>query len=399
MNDYQTLICVDSASKKFCRKLKKSLWYGMQDILSEVTGRQRSHDLRPDEFWALKDVSFGLRRGECLGVIGPNGSGKSTLLKMINGLLRPDRGRIVVRGRVGALIELGTGFNPILTGRENIYNNAAVLGMTKAAVDKKLDEIIDFAEIGDFIDTAVQSYSSGMKVRLGFAVAAHLDPDVLLIDEVLAVGDVGFRAKCYNYLAGFLKNCAVILVSHSMPHIDRYCQKAMLMVNGQAVCHDITNKVIKEYYGVFKSEKSTVVEYDKNKLHFFSTLDRDNRPITAIQHGALLRIIIKATLDGDVIFPVMHLSFLNRELQIVAISKSPPRVIRNVYTGVTEIQADIEPFILNTGAYKISLLVLDEKEHRHLLWYNAAWDIEVVGDMLNYGSAGIYFDATWKQSA
>ena len=189
------LIQVDRVSKRFCRDLKRSLWYGVKDMTAELFGQSRAvDDLRKGEFWAVEDVSFAVRRGECVGLIGPNGAGKSTLLKMLNGLIKPDAGRITMRGRVGALIELGTGFNPILTGRENIYNNAAVLGLDKAFVDRRLDDIIAFAEIGDAIDAPVRSYSSGMKVRLGFAVAAHMEPDVLLIDEVLAVGDAGFRA-------------------------------------------------------------------------------------------------------------------------------------------------------------------------------------------------------------
>ena len=187
------LVKVEGVSKKFCRNLKRSLWYGVKDISSELFGSTKNSQLRPKEFWAVDDVSFELKRGECLGLIGHNGAGKSTLLKMLNGLIKPDKGKITMKGRIGALIELGAGFNPILTGRENIYNNGAVLGFSKKEIDAKFDAIIEFAEIDDFIDTPVQNYSSGMKVRLGFAVAAQMEPDVLIIDEVLAVGDVGFR--------------------------------------------------------------------------------------------------------------------------------------------------------------------------------------------------------------
>jgi len=183
--DKETLVQVKNVSKKFCRDLKKSLLYGAQDIAGEFLGYYgRNAQLRPEEFWALKDISFDLKRGECLGIIGKNGSGKSTILKLINGLLKPDAGRVTVRGRVGALIELGAGFNPILTGRENIYINGAVLGLGKREIDKKLDQIIDFSELEEFIDMPVQSYSSGMKVRLGFSIAAQMDPDILIIDEV-----------------------------------------------------------------------------------------------------------------------------------------------------------------------------------------------------------------------
>jgi lipopolysaccharide transport system ATP-binding protein len=195
------IVRVEGVSKKFCRDLKRSLWYGLKDTAADLLGGRSSNGLRPDEFWALDGVSLELARGECLGLIGRNGAGKTTLLKMLNGLIKPDKGRIELAGRVGALISLGAGFNPILTGRENIYVNGSVLGLTKKEIDSKLAEIVAFAEIDDFIDTPVQSYSTGMQVRLGFAVATAMQPDVLLLDEVLAVGDVAFRAECYERLA------------------------------------------------------------------------------------------------------------------------------------------------------------------------------------------------------
>ncbi len=203
----ETLVIVEHVAKKFCRDLKTSLWYGMKDLGSEFLAHKPNDDiqLRPKEFWAVKDINFELKRGECLGLIGRNGAGKSTLLKILNGLIKPDKGRIEMRGRIGALIELGSGFNPILTGRENIYNNGSVLGLNKKEIDAVLDEIIDFSEIEKFIDTPVQYYSSGMKVRLGFSVAAHMKPDVLILDEVLAVGDSGFKIKSFNKINSIMR--------------------------------------------------------------------------------------------------------------------------------------------------------------------------------------------------
>lgn len=194
----EVLVKVENVSKKFCKDLKTSLKYGVQDLTAQIFGKDRNQALRDKEFWAVNDISFEVKRGECLGLIGHNGAGKSTLLKMLNGLIQPDRGSIEMRGRVGALIELGAGFSPILTGRENIYNNAAILGFTKKEVDTKIEEIIAFSEICEFIDMPVQYYSSGMKVRLGFAIAAQMQPDILIIDEVLAVGDLGFVLKCFK---------------------------------------------------------------------------------------------------------------------------------------------------------------------------------------------------------
>mgnify|MGYP000630762545 CR=1 FL=1 len=231
----EVLVKVEGLSKKFCKDLKTSLWYGVKDLVSGITGSQANRPLRDKEFWAVKDITFELRRGECLGLIGHNGAGKSTLLKILNGLINPDEGSVTMRGRVGALIELGAGFNPILTGRENIYNNGAVLGFTRKEIDAKVEEIIDFSEIREFIDMPVQNYSSGMKVRLGFSVAVQMEPDVLIIDEVLAVGDLGFYFKCLNKIGELIPKTAVIYVSHNMPQVARICTKILLLDKGKSI--------------------------------------------------------------------------------------------------------------------------------------------------------------------
>lgn len=246
----ESILSVEHASKKFCRSLKRSLWYGMRDVAAELTGQSGADGLRlrPSEFLAIDDVSFELQRGECLGLIGPNGAGKSTLLKMLNGLIRPDAGQISVRGRVCALIELGSGFSPILTGRENVYVNGAVLGFSKKEIDAKFDEIVDFAELDESIDAPVQSYSSGMYVRLGFAVAAQLNPCILLVDEILAVGDMAFRVKCMNRIWSLLKSgVGVILVSHNMYHIQAFSTQAVLLEKGKIGCEGEPGLVVNEY--------------------------------------------------------------------------------------------------------------------------------------------------------
>jgi lipopolysaccharide transport system ATP-binding protein len=231
----EALVAVEGVGKKFCRSLKRSLWYGVVDLAAElIPVRPNREALRPQEFWALRDVSFALKAGESLGLIGPNGAGKTTLLRMLSGLIRPDAGRIAVRGRMQALIALGAGFNPILSGRENIYVNAAVLGIPRATVDRRLDEIIDFSGIGEFIDAPVQSYSSGMAVRLGFSVAIHKDPDVLLVDEVLAVGDLAFRSRCARKLAELReRGVPWILVSHDMGTIRNQTDRVVVLEKGR----------------------------------------------------------------------------------------------------------------------------------------------------------------------
>lgn len=239
----EPLIKVDRLSKVFCRNLKKSLLYGLRDSVTDLLSwkqaahhRTLEHDgapaLRDGEFHAVRNISFELRRGECLGLIGHNGAGKTTLLKMLNGLIKPDAGRIEMRGRVGALIALGAGFNPVLSGRENIYVNGSILGFSRAEIESKIDEIVDFSELAEFIDSPVQTYSSGMQVRLGFAVATAMEPDILLADEVLAVGDINFRVKCYNRIRDILPRTAVILVSHSMFDIVKTCGSVLVAHKG-----------------------------------------------------------------------------------------------------------------------------------------------------------------------
>lgn len=243
------LLSVENVSKKFCRSLKKSLWYGVKDLGNELIGRSSNHSqLRKDEFWAVDDISLTLMRGETLGLIGHNGAGKTTILRMLNGLIKPDLGMIEVRGRMQALIALGAGFNPVLTGRENIYVNASVLGFSKAEIDRRFDEIVAFSGIEEFIDMPVRSYSSGMTVRLGFSVAAHLEPDILLVDEVLAVGDLAFRTKCQVRIQE-MKNSgvAIILVSHNLHTISHVCTRAITLDRGRILYDGDTEEAIDVY--------------------------------------------------------------------------------------------------------------------------------------------------------
>lgn len=267
MEEKEILIKVEGLSKKFCKDLKTSLWYGIKDLFSNIYGNKEERLLRDKEFWAVKDINFELRRGECLGLIGHNGAGKSTLLKILNGLIKPDAGKVTIKGKVGALIELGAGFNPILSGRENIYNNGAILGFTRKEINDKLEEIIDFAEIREFIDMPVQNYSSGMKVRLGFAVAAQIQPDILIIDEVLAVGDLGFILKCFKTIDVILPHTAIVFVSHSMPMISRICTHIILMDKGKSFYQsENVSRGIDFYYQKFMSKEESNVVYTDNSI-------------------------------------------------------------------------------------------------------------------------------------
>ena len=202
----------------------------------------------PDTFWALDDVSFAVPRGEVLGIIGRNGAGKSTLLKLLSRITAPSRGRIELWGRVGSLLEVGTGFHPELTGRENIFLNGAILGMTRREIVCRFDEIVAFAEIERFLDTAVKHYSSGMYVRLGFSVAAHLEPDVLIVDEVLAVGDLAFQKKCFGKMQDVTRQGrTILLVSHNLSAVSSICRRAILLEKGRLVQDGPAPEVIETY--------------------------------------------------------------------------------------------------------------------------------------------------------
>ena len=246
----EILICAEDVGKKFCRDFKKSLWYGIRDSIDSLLSRESYADLRQDEFWANQNISFEVARGQSLGLIGRNGAGKTTLLKMLSGLIKPETGRIQMKGRVGALIALGAGFNPILTARENIFVNAAILGFSRGETREKLDEIIDFSGVEEFLDTPIQSFSSGMSVRLGFAIASCVRPDILLVDEVLAVGDADFRLKCHKRIREVLsEGCAVVLVSHNTTDIARVCTEALWLEKGMPRALGQTAEILAAYAG------------------------------------------------------------------------------------------------------------------------------------------------------
>ena len=334
-----TVIEVKHLTKKFCRDLKQALWHGVHDIIAELVVRNGSSksSLRKNEFFALRDVSFRVQRGECVAFLGPNGAGKSTLLKMINGLIRPDAGTIRLRGRVGALIALGTGFNPILTGRENIYVNAAVLGLSKREVDARFDEIIDFSEIPEFIDAPVQSYSSGMKVRLGFSIAAHLRPEILLIDEVLAVGDVGFRMKCYQHILKLIdEGTSIVIVSHNVHQLSRVTDRAIVLGEGKKRFDGPLTEGIACYQSLLKKQPDTGQHHKTKRkawIEAVELVDEDDSVRTQFQTGETLRVQI--TLGAAEAVPGGRI--------IANVESLAAGILGAFSTPYTNFQFDIEP--------------------------------------------------------
>lgn len=218
------------------------------------------------EFWALKDISFEVQPGEVVGIIGRNGAGKSTLLKILSRITEPTTGQAIIRGRIGSLLEVGTGFNPELTGRENIYLNGALLGMRKVEIEAKFDEIVAFAGIDKFLDTPVKRYSSGMYVRLAFAVAAHLEPEILIVDEVLAVGDMEFQRKCLGKMDAVAKHGRTVLfVSHNMAAVQHLCTRVALLQNGQLAHIGETADIIREYSSAYRATEPMELEQRRDR--------------------------------------------------------------------------------------------------------------------------------------
>jgi len=353
----ESLIKVEGVSKKYCRSLKRSLWYGMQDLMRELTGRSHgcNEDLRPGEFWSVNDVSFELRRGECLGLIGPNGAGKSTLLKMLNGLIKPNKGRITIRGRVGALIELGAGFNPVLTGIENIFVNGTVLGYTKNEIKQKLAAIIDFSELNEFINSPVQNYSSGMKVKLGFAIASELNVDLLLLDEVLAVGDMSFRFKCLSKVNEMVKDSAVILVSHDMKAISRYCNKAVHLSEGKIVEFGEPQHVIDNYISTQIKHKKLIIGNTKIISDF--KINGNESDSVDINEKSNIRLSLEVKKDINIRQDYM-VRIVIKDLSDEAVTLSE-HVISNIYSDEHKsnyyITCDIPAFSLFPGHYWIDV--------------------------------------------
>jgi lipopolysaccharide transport system ATP-binding protein len=240
---------VENVSKKFARgEMHDSLRDFVPALFARLTGRARASATARKEFWALRDVSFELNRGEAFGIIGANGAGKSTILKLITGIMKPTTGRIELNGRLSALIEVGAGFHPDLTGRENIYLNGTILGMRRAEIDRKFDAIVDFSGLADFIDTPVKRYSTGMYARLGFSVAAHVDPDILIVDEVLSVGDIVFQNRCLEKMNEIIRSGAtVIFVSHNLRAIAELCPRSILLESGKVTAAGSSQDVLKSY--------------------------------------------------------------------------------------------------------------------------------------------------------
>lgn len=369
-----TIIKVENLSKRYRIGLqeKKADTFAQQiwnNIKAPVENFKRIKSLGKFEeesesiHWALKDVSFEVKQGEVLGIIGKNGAGKSTLLKILSKITEPTSGRIEMNGRVAALLEVGTGFHPELTGRENIYMNGTILGMTKKEIDRKLDEIIDFSGVEKYVDTPVKFYSSGMRVRLGFSVAAHLEPEILIIDEVLSVGDYEFQQKCLGKMEQVSKGegRTILFVSHNMAAIKNLCSQAIILKNGVFQQSGNTDSIVKSY---LNQQITTSKEKEWIKSDF------ENISVTPIKLGIEYKSEILTVDDG---FDI-NIEFFNKidqtklNLSIVlttqddiivfnAISKSKP-----IPVGRIKYSCHVPSNLLNNGIYSIRFLIVKDSK-------------------------------------
>src|SRR3972149_6727302 len=340
-------------------------------MAKRIFSRNNQIELGEREFWALKDVYFQVKRGEAIGIIGPNGAGKSTILKLLSGILRPNKGEIKVNGRLSALIEVSAGFHPDLTGRENVYLNGSILGMKRKEIDKRLDEIVEFSGISEFIDTPVKRYSSGMHARLGFSVAAHINPDILVVDEVLSVGDLQFQKKCIDKMLSLKKRgVPIVFVSHNLQSIQMLCNRAFFLKNGQIFKNGDVSDVLNEYLfsgqattkfdnGVIISntacfnyygERSNVFQAGEKAIIKFNL--KVNKPMNEYLLGFLIRRTSDGFLACDYNLPLSSIEDENNNINI-SLEKN--------------VRLDFQVNLLK-GLYTVSLHIYHNPSQRHVYW-------------------------------
>lgn len=368
---------------------------------------------RPEQahvLWALKDVDFEVQRGETLGLVGVNGAGKSTVLKILSGVTRPTRGRVHIEGRVGALIEVGAGFHPDLTGRENIYLNGAILGLTRREIDAKLDSIIDFAELAPFIDTPVKRYSSGMYVRLGFSVAIHIDPDILLVDEVLAVGDFAFREKCIQKINDFRKDRrTMIVVSHDRHMLEKLCDRAILLHKGQKVMEGDVRAVLDEYH----TGKYRVVEREVEpgvlgqlgggepgrpvEITGVQVTDLSGAPCERFLTGQPCKIVVDFACNQDVKEPVFYCDIHQEFTWVIGTNNGRTGASASFSAGERgRVEMAIDSLNVLTGKYHLDVGVVSDYfawRPYHILYRAAEFEVTA---SLEQGAGLVHLPHTWQ---
>lgn len=371
-----TVIRVENLGKKYIiGHQKRERYTALRDVMANTVKSVGRQLLKPfgkripnpaiEEFWALKEVSFKVKQGDRVGIIGRNGAGKSTLLKILSRITEPTVGRITITGRVASLLEVGTGFHPELTGRENIFLNGAILGMSRAEINKKFDEIVAFAEVDKFLDTPVKRYSSGMYVRLAFAVAAHLEPEILVVDEVLAVGDVAFQKKCLGKMEEVAKEGRTVLfVSHNMGAITNLCSSSIFLDHGQIIFIGSSKEGVSRYLSSVTERVSGEVILEKIASPAYFTkiaiLDSNNEPTETIDLTSRFNLYF----EYDVLRPVVGLevSFSlydkhNCHIFYSSTFKSPNPINNNHQPGHYIAEADFPSNFMAPGIYTVTVVL------------------------------------------
>lgn len=335
---------------------------------------QKENNNSDGYIWALKDIAFEVKRGQVLGIIGRNGAGKSTLLKILSRVTAPTFGECRVKGRISSLLEVGTGFHPELTGRENIFLNGAIFGMTKEDIKRKLDEIVGFAEIGKFIDTPVKRYSSGMYVRLAFAVAAHLEPDILVIDEVLAVGDAQFQKKCLGKMREAGEGGRTVLfVSHNMAAISSLCEKTIVLKSGKisfkgdvesGIDHYLSDADHVKGFADLQNKKSKLWKQYKafSKLLNIETLNENDERQNIFKMGGCLKIKIGFEITDDRKNIEVGVFIRDNRETILGLLSSVAEGFKNIQKGINDIQVDIPEIYLMPGEYSLGIWIVHQQQ-------------------------------------
>ena len=361
-----TMIRVENLSKKYFighQQEGRHRYKALRDVITDKAKSFGSKLLKPsgkrmpnldrEEFWALKDISFEIKQGDRVGIIGRNGAGKSTLLKILSRITEPTTGRISVQGRVASLLEVGTGFHPELTGRENIYLNGAILGMSKAEIKKKFDEIVAFAEVERFLDTPVKRFSSGMYVRLAFAVAAHLEPEILVVDEVLAVGDINFQKKCLGKMGEVAtkEGRTVLFVSHNMAAVRTLCNTGILLNSGNLTFTGEVNKAVDEYLSKISEPKAKSSKSYGTRFVKVTIQDERGNVVDKLEMGEKNYVIFEVYVENNV---DLNLGFTLYNINdIPIISSCALDSFSELPRGFSELKIELPVDLLPSGDYRI----------------------------------------------
>lgn len=397
------VISVENLGKKYV--LNHRQHHGHMNFRDVLTNTAKNF-LRPnikstqEEFWALKDLSFNLSQGDCLGIVGKNGAGKSTFLKILSKISPPTYGRIMTKGRIASLLEVGTGFHPELSGRENIFLNGSILGMTKREITQKFDEIVAFAEIEKFLDTPVKRYSSGMYVRLAFSIAAHLESEILIVDEVLAVGDLSFQKKCLGKIEQLgVSGRTTIFVSHNMALIGKLCNKALYLKNGQLEAFGKTSEIIRKYVETDTTESSldkTVIPSMRNrggtKLQILrcTISNTFNEKKKHFMIGEDLEVIAEFISDYEGFAAGWMIIFDSQGLPVISSHQRDTDGFVEIKKGASIMKLTTQLLGLLPGKYYISLGLFD-RDMNFLEWIDSAQDFEIEPTFSN----GKPFDGRW----